>query len=69
MLSACLTAVMRRILPSAPLIAMDAHAAGSGKTLLCETVGTALRKGGRQVRRVACNRNLAAQNHTASNAG
>lgn len=39
LLSACLTAVIRRILPSAPLIAVDAPTAGSGKSLLCETVG------------------------------
>lgn len=39
LLSACLTAVIRRNLPSAPLFAVDAPIAGSGKTLLCETVG------------------------------
>lgn len=39
MLAACLTAVIRRILPAAPLFAVDAPTAGSGKSLLCETVG------------------------------
>lgn len=38
-LAACLTAVIRRILPAAPLFAVDAPTAGSGKSLLCETVG------------------------------
>lgn len=38
-LVACLTAVIRRILPAAPLFAVDAPTAGSGKSLLCETVG------------------------------
>jgi hypothetical protein len=39
MLSAVLTALIRRNLPSAPLFAIDAPTAGSGKSLLCETVG------------------------------
>lgn len=39
LLAACLTAVIRRILPAAPLFAVDAPTAGSGKSLLCETVG------------------------------
>lgn len=39
LLSATLTAVVRRNLPSAPLFAIDAPTAGSGKSLLCETVG------------------------------
>lgn len=39
LLAACLTAVTRRVLPSAPLFAVDAPTAGSGKTLLCETIG------------------------------
>lgn len=38
-LAASLTAVMRRILPAAPLFAVDAPTAGSGKSLLCETIG------------------------------
>lgn len=39
LLSAVLTAIIRRNLPSAPLFAIDAPTAGSGKSLLCETVG------------------------------
>ncbi|WP_413717971.1 hypothetical protein [Silicimonas sp. MF1-12-2] len=39
LLAAAITSVIRRILPSAPLFAIDAPTAGSGKTLLCETVG------------------------------
>ncbi len=39
LLAAVLTSVIRRILPSAPLFAIDAPTAGSGKTLLCETIG------------------------------
>ena len=39
MLCALLTALIRRILPSAPLFAIDAPTAGSGKSLLCETIG------------------------------
>lgn len=38
-LAACMTAVIRRILPAAPLFAVDAPTAGSGKSLLCETIG------------------------------
>jgi hypothetical protein len=38
MLAAVLTAVVRRVLPSAPLIGMDAPMPGTGKTLLCETL-------------------------------
>lgn len=39
LLGCTLTAIVRRILPSAPLFAIDAPTAGSGKSLLCETVG------------------------------
>lgn len=39
LLSAVIASVVRRVLPSAPLFAIDAPTAGSGKTLLCETVG------------------------------
>jgi hypothetical protein len=39
LLGAQLTALIRRNLPSAPLFAIDAPTAGSGKSLLCETVG------------------------------
>ncbi|WP_299828315.1 bifunctional DNA primase/polymerase [uncultured Roseobacter sp.] len=38
-MSALLTSFIRRNLPSAPLFAIDAPTAGSGKSLLCETVG------------------------------
>jgi hypothetical protein len=39
LLAAVITSVIRRILQSSPLFAIDAPTAGSGKTLLCETVG------------------------------
>ncbi|SMY07240.1 bifunctional DNA primase/polymerase [Flavimaricola marinus] len=39
LLAAVVTSVIRRILPTAPLFAIDAPTAGSGKTLLCEAVG------------------------------
>jgi hypothetical protein len=39
LLAAVMTSVIRRILPSSPLFAIDAPTAGSGKTLLCETIG------------------------------
>lgn len=39
LLAAVVTSVIRRILPSAPLFAIDAPTAGSGKTLMCEAVG------------------------------
>ena len=38
MLAAVLTSVLRRILPAAPLLAITAPTAGTGKTLLCETL-------------------------------
>jgi len=38
MLAALLTAVQRRLLPSAPLMAITAPTPGTGKTLLCETL-------------------------------
>lgn len=39
MLAAVLTAVLRRVLPTAPAFAFDAPTQGSGKTLLAQTVG------------------------------
>jgi hypothetical protein len=39
LLSAVLTALIRRTLPAAPMFAIDAPAASSGKSLLTETVG------------------------------
>lgn len=39
LLSAVITSLVRRSLPSAPLFAIDAPTAGSGKSLLTETVG------------------------------
>lgn len=39
LLAAVVTSVIRRVLPSSPLFAIDAPTAGSGKSLLCETVG------------------------------
>ncbi len=39
LLSAILTALVRRTLSAAPLFAIDAPTAGSGKSLICETVG------------------------------
>lgn len=39
-IAAILTSLVRRILPSAPLFAVDAPTAGSGKSLLVELVGT-----------------------------
>lgn len=39
LLAAVVTSVIRRVLPSSPLFAIDAPTAGSGKTLMCEAVG------------------------------
>lgn len=39
LLAAILTSVVRRILPSAPLFAIDAPTAGSGKSLMVELIG------------------------------
>ncbi|MFZ4539638.1 hypothetical protein [Propionivibrio sp.] len=38
MLAALLTAIQRRLLPASPLMAITAPTAGTGKTLLCETL-------------------------------
>lgn len=38
-LATCITALIRRNLPSAPMTAIDAPTAGSGKSLLAETIG------------------------------
>ena len=38
MLAALLTAIQRRLLPAAPLVAITAPTPGTGKTLLCETL-------------------------------
>ena len=38
-MSAVVTAVLRPVLPTAPAFALDAPAAGTGKTLLAETIG------------------------------
>ena len=38
MLAALLTAIQRRLLPAAPLMAITAPTPGTGKTLLCETL-------------------------------
>lgn len=39
LLAAVVTSVVRRVLPAAPLFAINAPTAGSGKTLLCEAIG------------------------------